>query len=302
MQGFKYNKILVRTPNWLGDLVMSHAFFKQLQLQFPQAEIHAIAKENLTGLMPLFTMVKKHVVFDKNKYKGLFGLRKFAKQLNENYDYFFCLPDSFSSAFMGRFVKADLRIGYKNELRTFLLNESFAIPQNIHRVDKYVKLLELLGHKLGESNSTLFDVDLAQSTFFEKEKGVKNIAFNPMAVGLGRSFSVEQSCSIIKKINKQETAQFYVIGTAAANEHAQQIQKKLGNISIKNLCGKTNLIELATLLQQVDLLVTTDSGPAHLANALATPVSVYFSTGVVDETAPYHKAQLQILNYSDIKL
>jgi ADP-heptose:LPS heptosyltransferase len=135
-------KILVRLPNWLGDMVMSVAFINELYRQYPQAEISVIAKRGIHELLPFFPPIKHSFVFDKAEYKGMKGLVEFGKTIKatEKYDLFFCLPDSFSSALMGYATGAKKRVGFKKELRSFLLTDTYPKPKRLHRVEEYLSL------------------------------------------------------------------------------------------------------------------------------------------------------------------
>src|SRR5215213_1632351 len=111
-------KILIRLPNWLGDMVMSVAFLQELYRQYPDAEVSVIAKKGIHELLPFFPPIKHGFIFDRKEYKGIRGLLKFGKAIGEKekFDLFFCLPNSFSSALMGFATGAKRRIGFKNEL------------------------------------------------------------------------------------------------------------------------------------------------------------------------------------------
>src|SRR4051812_7936918 len=113
-------KILVRLPNWLGDMVMASGFMHQLQAVYPQAELSVIVKKGIHELLPFFPLVKHQFIFDKASYKGSSGVWRFGKELakTEAFDLFFCLPDSFSSALMGRATGAKKRVGFKKEWRS----------------------------------------------------------------------------------------------------------------------------------------------------------------------------------------
>jgi len=50
--------------------------------------------------------------------------------------------------------------------------------------------------------------------------------------------------------------------------------------------GKTSVRELAMLLRDVDVVVSNDSGPMHLANAVGAPLVTFFGAGDPLETAP----------------
>ena len=123
---------------------MSTAFIKAVQQQYPDAIIDVIVKKGIDFLLDYFPKHNQHFIFDKEVYKGISGAFKFGKQLRQQkrYDIFFCLPDSLSSAVMAFGVDATQRIGYKKELRSVLLTNSYQKKKNIHRVEEYVDLLK----------------------------------------------------------------------------------------------------------------------------------------------------------------
>ncbi len=61
------------------------------------------------------------------------------------------------------------------------------------------------------------------------------------------------------------------------------------------MAGKTSLPELCQTLASAKLMLTTDSGPAHLANAMGTQTIVLFGAGNENNTAPYNKEFLQAI-------
>ncbi|HUC81281.1 MAG TPA: hypothetical protein VMR70_10215, partial [Flavisolibacter sp.] len=95
-------KILVRLPNWLGDMVMSVGFVHQLPHFFPGAEVSVIAKKGIHELLDYFPAVKHRFVFSKEEYDGVKGLWTFGRQIRrtQKFDLFISLPDSFSAALM----------------------------------------------------------------------------------------------------------------------------------------------------------------------------------------------------------
>ncbi len=69
---------------------------------------------------------------------------------------------------------------------------------------------------------------------------------------------------------------------------------------IENLAGKTDLVGLSALMAASAAIVTTDSGPAHLANSVGTPVIVLFGAGNEHNTAPYNKQNLSVIRYGKL--
>jgi ADP-heptose:LPS heptosyltransferase len=66
------------------------------------------------------------------------------------------------------------------------------------------------------------------------------------------------------------------------------VLKKLDSNQVESRAGKTTLPQLVQLLASAKAVLTTDSGPAHLANALGTDTVVLFGAGNEQETAPYN--------------
>jgi ADP-heptose:LPS heptosyltransferase len=94
-------KILVRLPNWLGDVVMASAFINVLPQYYPDCLIDVIVKKELSGIAELIPNINKCYPFNKQSFKGINGAYQFGKTLKaEKYDFMFNLPHSISSSLM----------------------------------------------------------------------------------------------------------------------------------------------------------------------------------------------------------
>jgi glycosyltransferase involved in cell wall biosynthesis len=94
-------KILIRLPNWLGDVVMSTAFVNAVGQLYPDAQIDVIIKKELSNIASLIPGLTRIHPFSKQEFSGLGGVYRFGKKLKaEKYDLFFNLPQSLSSLVM----------------------------------------------------------------------------------------------------------------------------------------------------------------------------------------------------------
>lgn len=282
-------KILVRLPNWLGDMIMSAGFLDQIQKTYPGAEISVVAKKGIHELLEYFPGIKHQFVFSKDEFKGLSGLRRFGKFIaqKEQFDLFFCLPDSFSSALMGYATRASRRIGYKNELRNILLTTAYSKPKGLHRVEEYVHLLEQFTGK--PCNNILVRL---HHTFLRKDHIVVNINSEASSRRLTTSKAVE----ILNFLRKAVPHPIILIGGPKEQEFVEQVLLLLNDVSgIESVAGKTTLPQLVQILASAQLMLTTDSGPAHLSNALGTDTLVLFGAGNENNTAPYNKSLRSII-------
>lgn len=276
-------KILLRLPNWLGDLVMSAAFIEQLQKLYPGSEISVIVKKGLEQLLSLFPPVKEHFIFSKQEFPGLKGAYSFGKSIKqkEKFDIFFTLPDSFSSALMGYATGAKKRIGYRKEVRSFLLTNSYTKNYQEHRVEQYLDLLRLFSEK---------DVEQSEIKLRSKPQQKNNIIININSVASSRKLPKEKAVSIIENIRNRTTLPIILIGAENEKQFVEDVYNALSDRSnITNVAGSASLPELANIMQSAKVVLTTDSGPAHLANALGIHTVVLFGAGNEKITAPYNQ-------------
>jgi len=282
-------KILVRLPNWLGDMVMAAGALQQLPAFFPGAEVCVVAKKGIHELLPFFPSSKHQFVFDKDQYKGPKGLWQFGKKIRrvENFDLFISFPDSFSAALMGFATHAKQRIGYRNEGRNILLTNAYTKPRGLHRVEEYVKLLEAFtGRKAG-------NVDVRLHHSFHRQD---YLAININSEASSRRLTTAKAVEIISAVRKSFDERIVLIGGPRERDFVEEVFNHLPEKSgIESIAGKTTMKELVQVLASAKLLLTTDSGPAHLANALGTQTVVLFGAGNENNTAPYNKEQLRVI-------
>jgi len=284
-------KILIRLPNWLGDVVMSTAFVRAVREIYPDALVDVIIKKELSGIAALIPGIGKIHPFSKQENGGLKGVYRFGKSLrSEKYDLFFCLPDSLSSALMGWATGAKKQVGFAKEGRFFLLTKSYKKPSNLHRVDEYISLLEQFTGKTITGRAVKLEVK-----HIEKVNNLVVINFNSEAES--RRMPVDKGRHLLNTVtNSFKSAKFILVGSSKEAEYVGQLLKGAENTDrLENYAGKTNLEGLCDLMASAKAVLTTDSGPAHLANSLGVPTIVLFGAGNEQNTAPYNKEFLTII-------
>jgi lipopolysaccharide heptosyltransferase II len=276
--------ILIRLPNWLGDMVMATAFVKAVQVEYPDAIIDVIAKKGIDFLLDYFPAIEKKYIFSKEKYKGLSGVRTFGKQIRKQlkYDLFFCLPDSLSAAVMCTTIKAKKNIGFKKAMHVIFFTNAYHRKKNVHRVEEYIDLLEqFVGHKISIPAVSLL-----------KEATVLNDALvvNINSEAFSRRLPVSKAVSIINEIRKAITNEIILVGSPKEKPFVDEVYHLLlDKTNVSNIAGKTNLPELINVFASCKAVLSTDSGPAHVSNALGKNTIVLFGAGNEKNTAPYNK-------------
>lgn len=274
---------------------MSTSFVEAVKNQFPDATVDLTAKKGIDFLLDYFPAHGQRYVFSKEEYRGLNGAGKFGKQIRKQkkYDLFFCLPDSFSSAIMGHATGAKERIGYKKELRSVFLTHAFTKKKGLHRVEEYVCLLS----QFQRLNLSIPRVGLLAAA--GEKKNVLVININSEAVS--RRLPKEKAVSIITNIRQQLTQEIILVGSSKEAEFVNEVILSLPDkTNITNLAGKTSLKEMVDILSSCAVMLTTDSGPAHVANALGVYTIVLFGAGNEKNTAPYNSNNRQIIRLGQL--
>jgi ADP-heptose:LPS heptosyltransferase len=290
-------KIVIRLPNWLGDLVMATAFVEATRQLYPDDVIDVIIKKELSSIAPMIEGINKIHIFSKQEYPGLGGVLRFGKTLrDEQYDIFFNLPASISSAVMAWGTRAKKRVGFTQEGGIFLLTNAYKKPTDVHHVDKYLTILEQFTGKAVTDKHVWLN---AEKPADEPHRVLVN--FNSEASS--RRMPLDKGKHMINTLtaNFPKTT-FTFIGSPKEKEYVVQLLDGLDNADrLENITGTTNLPQLSTIMACSNVILTTDSGPAHLANGVGAPSIVLTGAGNEHYTAPYNTKDMYIVRYGKLE-
>ena len=271
-------KILIRTPNWLGDLVMSTGFITAVLEYFQESQVDLIVKSGFENL-PL-PHRGEIIQFDPVKNSaGAFGKTLRSK----NYSHFYVLPPSFSSAWMSFQSKIPQRIGYAEGFRSLLLSNAIkheGTPRSVHILKEYLNLLAP-GLTLGKYPPRLeTTVDWVEKHLnsFQNPLPESFMVFTPGAVyGPAKQWPLEHFRTLATQLNQLFRTSILILGTEKDAESGAEISE--GIEGVDNYCGQTSLTELLAILAKAKLLVGNDSGSMHLMCALQRPqIAIFGST------------------------
>jgi lipopolysaccharide heptosyltransferase II len=270
---------LVRLPNWLGDTVMAIPLLRSLRTGLePSARITGVGP--WAWLLAGEELVDARVDYPRSWAGRLAAVGSIGPARP---DLALVLPNSFESALAARYWRARRRIGYDTAGRGILLTDRLPLPSpRRHQVDEYLGLLAPLGIEPAlaeprlrppDAPAELAEVDslLAQSGAPETPRvGVHlGAAFGPSKV-----WSADRIAGLCARLPALGMTAL-LLGTAADGELARSVQR-LAQAPIPTLVGRDRPALLPALLARLDALVSGDTGIAHLAAALGTPVVALF--------------------------
>lgn len=288
--------IVVRMPNWVGDLVMATPVLTDLRQAYPNATITAMCRFPICDLLKTDESIDELFCFHKegNQFKPREEKRDIIAKLQAGkFDLGILLTNSFSSSWLFWQGNVQRRIGYAHFPRSLLLTDSVAFPcEKQHQVDLYKGLLKPLGIERSSTSPRIYvedqEIEAAQALLYKRgyQTGSKLIGMNPgAAYGAAKCWPSERYQKLAKELLKEDVWIVF-FGDGGSREMIQKICQELGERAI-NLAGFTTIRELACLIQECDVLVTNDSGPMHIGSALGTPLVALFGSTDRHVTGPY---------------
>lgn len=296
--------ILIKMPNWVGDLVMATPILEDLKNHFKEAEITVMCLNHLAPLLKTNPYIDAILAYKKPSgwiHKAHFEI--IAQIKKGQYDLGLLLTNSLSSAWWFWRGKVKIRIGFKGQWRAPLLTKALSFPkerEREHQTTTYKRLLLPLHIPLSETQPKLFleKEERDQASELLKNYGIDLtkqtvIGLSPgAAYGSAKCWPIDHFQELSRRLLEDEKKWLLFFGDNLAHPLIQEILKPFEKRVI-NLAGKTSLRELMALLSLCHFFVTNDSGPMHIAAALGVPLVALFGSTNPLKTGP--KPQGQIL-------
>ncbi|HIC97535.1 MAG TPA: lipopolysaccharide heptosyltransferase family protein [Aquificaceae bacterium] len=261
-------RFLVWQTAFLGDVVLTTPLILTLKENFPDSEVVFVGRPFISEL-----------------FKGWdVGLLPFSKSLRESFslvkkikgfDVAIVPHRSLRTALMMLASRIPERIGFdRSELRHAYTR---IIPHRweLHEIERNLQLLKPLGIKRF-IKETYLPMEGREREEILGRLGLRRgsyIVINPFSNFPLKEWSLGNWAEVIKGLGSESVV---VIGLPRDMEKALKLEEK---VSFTNLVGKTNLRELMAVLGGAKLVVSSDSSPVHIANALGVPaLTVYTST------------------------
>jgi len=292
-------RILVRSQNWIGDVVIATASLRCIRRSFPDASLSVLAKPWVIPILAHNPHIDEIIEYDgKGIHKGIPGMLMLSRHLRTSrFQGAILLQRAFEAALISFLARIPQRMGYTTDARGFLLTHRAKATEeefNIPRLEHDLKLLEGFGLEEGKKE-LLLPISREQKGRAERrlrELGIKMdeplVGFSPGAVGsLLKRWHPERFAELAVKIRDAYPIRILLFGAPDEQELGEEICRKAANADLVNLAGHTSLEEAIALIGLCGLFVTNDSGLMHVAAALDVPLVCIFGPTDPDRTAPW---------------
>lgn len=275
----KSKRILIFNVNWLGDVLFSTAVIRNLRYNFPNAFIACVIPSRCYPILKDNPHLNEIIIFDeKDRHKGVFDKLKFVQLLKaKKFDVVFLLHRSFTRALICRLADIPERYGYYTKKRGFLLTKKIIAPDkdSIHRIDYYLNIIERAGIKIEDRFSDFFisEKDALFIDEYLRNKGVREgdflIGVNPGGNWHAKRWPKEYWAILSDILMEDLGAKVIITGGYFDLPLAKDIQ---GLMKAKPIiaCNDLNIKQLGALCRKLDLFITADTGPLHIANSVKT--------------------------------
>ena len=253
-------RILVRAPNWIGDVVLSLAALRDLRRNFPRARIEVLARPWVADLY--------RAVAEVDAVRLAQGVRVDADALRGAFDAGVLLPNSFGSALPLWLARIPERWGYATEGRRPLLTRAPRVPPQVRgrsQVYYYRAMLAGAGLRVSAAPDVSLSCppDWARSAGADRLLGAEDggawVGVNPGAFyGTAKRWLPERFAAVADTL-ADRGARIALVGGAAERPVGAAIAAQMC-APARVPCGETNLPELVGVLSRLRLLVTARGG------------------------------------------
>ncbi len=272
---------------------------RTLQANFPETRLTWVISRPAYDLVEGMDGVE-FVVIDKPK--GLSDYWRFKKKMrHRHFDVLLATQASFRANLLYACIRASRKIGYDpiraKDGHGWFVNETIA-PGHDHTLDGFLKFAEALGV---EKKQIRWDLPIQETDYAWARAHLPTaqgpiLLVNPAASKPERSWLIDRYIAVIKHVQTHRQASVVLVGGPG------DYDKCLGAaiaaaVPVTNLIGKTKPKQLLALISLADVLLCPDTGPSHMAAAVATPVVALHAVTSADVSGPYTYRHLSVDYY-----
>jgi len=294
-------RVVVRGTNWVGDSVMTVPALRALHRVLPNANITLAIRPGAKGIFSEADFIDDVLVYNrKNAFSVIPQVREWRRR---NFDLAVLFQNAFEAALIPFLAGVPVRLGYATESRQALLTHSLELPDwrsSRHEVFYYLYLVTALEQMLFGSSSicgaepdasiSISETRRAEAYDLLRAYGIREddsvVAICPGSINSrAKRWPAEAYAALADRLIESQR-QVVLIGSQGEAEVSQEVVSRMRHEPVV-LTGKTTLDQVTAVLATVDLIVTNDTGPAHIGAALGRPTIVIFGPTNPLTTRPF---------------
>ena len=287
----------------IGDTCHALAVVRRIQDNWPGVQVTWIIGKTEASLMQDIPDIE-FIIFDKSK--GRQAYKDVQQHLGSaEFDIALCMHASMRANLLCRKIRAPLRLGFDRarakDFQWLFTNQRIAAAPAEHALEAMMGFATAIG---AEPRPIRWEIPLDQDVrLFAadlKSPNMPLVVISPCTSQRARNFRnwrIENYAAVIAHLRNKKCR---VVLTGGPSELEREYGAALSRDgAADDLIGKTTLKQLVAVLAEADLVICPDSGPAHMATTVSTPVLGLYATSNPGRTGPYASRELTVNRYPD---
>ncbi len=273
-------RVLIVKLSSLGDLIHALPAVHCLKTGLP-AVIDWVVNTEYADLVRCFNDVRRVIPFPRHALKQLPAFRRALQR--EEYDLVVDLQGLLKSALITRLARAARRIGpsFQREGARWFYHALAGPPdRRRHAVEQNLDVVRYLD--LPQA-APVFPMRFTRPSLNAPEP---RLALIPCSRWPSKNWPLSAFTQTAREVHSRTHATIYILGGQADAATCAKLARELSGFAV-NLAGRLTLPELGGYLQAMQLVISNDSGPMHIAAALDVPVLAVFGPTDPARTGPY---------------
>jgi heptosyltransferase I len=284
----------------IGDVCHVVPIVRTVQRAWPQTAITWVIGRAEARLMSLLPGVEFIIIDKRSLFGSMRTLRRAVR--GRRFDVLLHMQLALRASLYAALIPARMRLGFDRararELQWLFTNRRIAPRQHQHVLDSFCGFTEALG--LPTCLEWNLPLPAAAQNWARAQipDGVRTLIVSPCSSHTLRNWSVERYAAVIAHAVGRHGLQVLLVGAPSDYERSfsARIERAAG-VAVRNLTGTDTLPQLLALLARATVLLTPDSGPAHMATMVGTPVIGLYAATRVARSGPYLSRQWCVDRY-----
>jgi heptosyltransferase I len=288
----------------IGDVCHAVAMVERIQRTRPDIAITWVIgkiEHQLVGDMPNINFI----VVDKSAGKAAY--RKLQDSLaGQIFDALFVMQVALRANWVSRHIKAKIKVGFdwsrSKELHSLFINKRIKSKQHAHVLEGFMGFADAID--IPQCEDIKWNIPISPSdTDWATEQAMQLgpfVVISPAASKAERNWLPERYAAVADYLNSKQFKVILCGGPGKLDQLlGQQIEQHTNNISLSYI-GQTSLKQMLALLQKAQMVIAPDTGPAHMATTVTTPVVGLYAHSNPRRTGPYLSLQYTASVYNEI--
>lgn len=283
------NSICILRLSAIGDVCNASSVVQAIQRQWPSTKITWIMGKLEAQLLGDLENIEV-IIFDKKKgIKGYLEIWSLLK--GRKFDALLHMQTALRASIVSLGIKAKYKLGFdaqrSSDMQSFFINHRVPSPKSAHVLDGFSQFAKELGINDLSLNWNILISDKDEQWAAEKIADKATVVIVPAASKAYKNWIAKGYAQVIEHLI-EKGFQVILAGSPAQIEIdlAAQVVKE-AHAEVVNLVGESSLKQMLALLKQARLVIAPDTGPAHMAVAVNTPVIGLYAHHNPLRTGPY---------------